>query len=334
VSEDENAPKTMEEGMKLALIGVGEIAQKAYLPLLKTMEGVQISSVMSRNAQLVKSTQARWQIPTGFTRLKDVVDSRPDACLVLTTTTSHFEVARELLENGMDVLLEKPATVTSEEIRILADLAARKGCILMAAYNRRFADFYVQARNLFKTDEILQITLEKHRPFPSYYSLYSQYLDDTIHIIDLLRSFDPNPTPLHTVVTMRQGQPWSAVSTLRLSGGGIATIHACLGAGSWQEKIAIHGAKKTVIVNAFRDLTYINEEGIHVFGPERPSSWKSELAERGFEAELRHFLDCVRTRKTPIVDGYEAYKTQVLVEQLTQLAGEPLEHQERDRNAK
>ena len=320
--------------MNLALIGVGEIAQKAYLPLLKTMEGVQIDSVMSRSAEAVEKTQARWQIPKGFTQLKEVIASRPDACLVLTTTTAHYQVAAELLENGIDVYLEKPATITSEEIKTLADLAAKNSCILMAGYNRRFADFYVQARELIKTEEILQITLEKHRPFPSYTSLYSQYLDDSIHIIDLLRSFDPDPVPLHTAVTMRKGMAWSAVSTLRLSSGGIATIHACLGAGAWQEKISVHGARKTVIVNAFRDLTYINEEGIHVFGPERPSSWKSELAERGFDGEVRHFMDCVSTRKTPIIDGYEAYKTQLLVEQMTLLAGEPLYHEERDRSLK
>lgn len=317
--------------MNLALIGLGEIAQKAYFPLLKTMKGVQISSVCSRSHQSVQNAQARWQIPSGFTRLQDLIDSRPDACLVLATTSSHYEITRQLLENGLDVYLEKPATVHSWEIKALAELAVKNGCILMVAYNRRFADFYVQARNLFKTDEILQITLEKHRPFPSYSSLYSQYLDDTIHIIDLLRSFDPNPQPLHTAVTMRGGQPCSAVSTLRLSSGGIATIHACLGAGAWQEKVSIHGARKTVIVNAFHDLTYINEEGIHLFGPERPSSWKSELVERGFYAEVQHFMDCVRTRKTPVTDGYEAYKTQLLVDQLTQLAGQPLEHQERDR---
>ena len=320
--------------MNLAIIGVGEIAQKAYLPLLKTMEGIQVASVMSRSPDSVERAQARWQIPKGFTQLQDLIASRPDACFVLTTTTSHYQIARELLENGLDVFLEKPATVHSWEIAVLADLAAKNGCILMAAYNRRFADFYVQARELIKTDEILQITLEKHRPFASYTSLYSQYLDDTIHIIDLLRSFDPDPVPLHTAVTMRAGQAWSAVSTLRLSNGGIGTIHACLGAGAWQEKVSIHGTRKTVIVNAFRDLTYIIEDGIQLFGPERPSSWKSELAERGFDAEVRHFLDCVRTRKTPITDGYEAYKTQLLVEQLTQLAGEPLDHKERDRSLK
>ena len=320
--------------MNLAIIGLGEIAQKAYLPLLKTMEGVQITSVMSRSAESVQKAQARWQIPTGFTQLKDVIKSRPDACLVLTTTTAHYQVTRELLEGGMDIYLEKPATVASEEIKALADLAAKNGCILMVGYNRRFADFYVQARELIKTDEILQITLEKHRPFASYTSLYSQYLDDTVHIIDLLRSFDPDPVPLHTAVTMRGGQPWSAVSTLRLSSGGLATIHTCLGAGAWQEKLSVHGARKSVIVNAFRDLTYITEEGVQLFGPERPSSWNSELVERGFYAEVQHFMDCVATRTTPIIDGYEAYKTQLLVEQLTLLAGEPLEHEERDRTLK
>ncbi len=320
--------------MNLAIIGVGEIAQKSYLPLLNTMEGVQIASVMSRTAASVESTQTRWQIPTGFTNLKDVIKSRPDACLVLTTTTAHYQVAKGLLEGGLDVYLEKPATVTSEEIKALANLAAKNSCILMVGYNRRFADFYVQARELITTDEILQITLEKHRPFASYTSLYSQYLDDTIHIIDLLRSFDPDPVPLHTAVTMRNGMAWSAVSTLRLSSGGIATIHTCLGAGAWQEKLSVHGARKSVIVNAFRDLTYITDEGYRVFGPERPSSWKSELTERGFTAEVQHFLDCVRTRKTPVIDGFEAYKTQLLVEQLTLLAGEPLEHEERDRNLK
>ncbi len=97
--------------MKLALFGIGEKAQKAYLPLLKSMEGVQIASVMSRNFHSVKTAQERWQIPIGFTRSEHLIDSRPDACLVLTTTATHFEIVQELFENGLDDLLEKPATV-------------------------------------------------------------------------------------------------------------------------------------------------------------------------------------------------------------------------------
>ncbi len=320
--------------MKLAIIGVGEIAQKAYLPLLKTMEDVQVDSVMSRTLESVRRTQARWQIPTGFTQLKDVIDSRPDACIVLVATIAHYQVAHELLESGIDVYLEKPATVNSWEVKSLAELAAKNERVLMVGYNRRFADFYVQARSLIKTSEIQQIVLEKHRRNASHSTLFSQYLDDTIHIIDLLRSFDPNPTPLQTVTNMADGRLRSAVSLLRLSSGGIATIHTCLDSGAWQEKVSIYGSKKTVIINAFRDLTYINEEGIKVFGPERPGKWKSELTERGFETEVHHFMDCVRTRSTPITDGLEAYKTQLLTEQLTQLAGEPVEYHEIIRDSK
>jgi virulence factor len=320
--------------MKLAMIGIGEIAQKAYFPLLKTMEDVQITSIMSRSVESVTKAQSRWQIPSGFTRLDEVIDHRPDACLVLVATNAHFEIARKLLDNGIDVYLEKPATVRSEETKTLAELAVQKQRVLMVGFNRRYSDFYVQARELMKTSEIQQLTLEKHRRNASHTTLFSQYLDDTIHVIDLLRSFDPDPTPLQTVINMAEGRLRSAVSLLRLSSGGVASIHTCLDSGGWQEKLSIHGTKKTVIVNAFRDLTYINEEGIRVFGPERPGKWKSELTERGFEAEMRHFIECVRTRKTPITDGYEAYKTQLLTEQLTELAGEALDYENIIRDSK
>lgn len=320
--------------MKLAIIGVGEIAQKAYFPLLKTMESVEITAIMSRTIESVSKARSRWEIPFCFTSLDDVIDSRPDACLVLISPVAHFLTARKLLENNIDVYLEKPATLLSGEIRALAELASEKQRVLMVGFNRRFADFYVQARSYFKTAEIQQITLQKHRRNASHTTLYSQYLDDTIHMIDLLRSFDPNPTPLQTVSNIADGRLRSAVSLLRLSSGGIATIHTCLDSGGWQEKVSIHGTKKTVIVNAFRDLTYINEEGIRIYGPERPGKWRSELAERGFQAEFQHFLDCVQTRRTPITDGFETYKTQVLVEQLTQMAGEPLEYEELIRDAK
>ena len=320
--------------MKIAIIGTGDITQKAYFPLLRTMEHVEIASVTSRTQASVDKAQKRWQIPSGFTGVQDVIKSKPDAAMVLNATVAHFQTAKALLENGIDVYIEKPATVSSAETLALAELAQAQGLVLMVGFNRRYADFYVQARELIPLSEIMQITLEKHRRNASHLNLYSQYLDDTIHQIDLLRSFDPDPVPLQTLTTMREGRLRSAVSLLRLSNGGLATIHSCLDSGAWQEKVSIHGGKKSLHVNGFRDLTYIDDNGIRLFGPERPGKWKSELVERGFYAEVRHFMDCVQTRAKPKTDGFEAYKTQLLVEQLSQLAGEPLEYHEFIRDGK
>ncbi len=312
--------------MRLAIIGVGNIAQKAYFPLLKTMEDVQLESVMSRSRASVDKAQLRWSVPKGFTCLSEVIDSRPDACLVLASTSAHFQIASELLKNGLDVYLEKPATVLASEAKELAELAKMNNRVLMVGYNRRYADFFIQAKSYFQPAEIQQITLMKSRRNEPSASLFTQYLDDTIHQIDLLRFFDPNPTPLHTYTTFAAGKLQSAISLLRLSSGGYASIQTFLESGAWQESLLIQGAGKTVSVNAFRDLTYTDGDGIKYFGPERAGKWKSQLVERGVYGEVTHFLDCVRTRQTPQTDGFEAHKTQLLVEELTQLAGEPLNY--------
>ena len=312
--------------MRLAMIGVGNIAQKAYFPLLKIMEDVQLESVMSRSRQSVEKAQTRWGIPKGFTSLNEVIDSQPDACLVVAATSAHYQIASELLTNGLDVYLEKPATVNSNEALKLAELAQEKNRILMVGFNRRYADFFVQAKELIHGTEIQQISLVKSRRNEPSASLFTQYLDDTIHQIDLLRFFDPEPTPLHTITNFEGGKIQGAISLLKLSGGGLATIQTYLDSGAWQESVLLQGSGKTVMVNAFRDLTYTNGEGIKVFGPERTGKWKSQLVERGVYGEVKHFLDCVRTRENPQTDGFEAYKTQLLVEQLTQLAGEHLNY--------
>ena len=312
--------------MRLAMIGVGNIAQKAYFPLLRTMADVELESVMSRSRQSVEKAQARWSVPKGFTTLNELIDSRPDACLVLAATSAHYQIGAELLNNGLDVYLEKPATVFSTEAKLLAELAKEKNRILMVGYNRRFADFFVQAKSYYTVAEIEQITIIKSRRNEPSASLFTQYLDDTIHQIDLLRYFDPDPTPLHTHTNFEGGKLQGAVSMLRLSSGGLASIHTFLNSGAWQESALIQGSGKTVLVNAFRELTYTDGDGIKVFGPERSGMWKPRLVERGVYGEVQHFLDCVRTRQTPQTDGFEAYKTQLLAEQLTQLAGEPLDY--------
>jgi predicted dehydrogenase len=53
---------------------------------------------------------------------------------------------------------------------------------------------------------------------------------------------------------------------------------------------------------------------------DRPGRWVPELTERGFHDEIQHFFDCVRTRKQPMTDGYEAARTQELEEALVALA--------------
>ena len=307
--------------LDIAIIGAGSIAGKAYLPLLRTWPGARIMGVFSRRQESVERVCRDWQIDYGTTSLDAILERRPDAAFILTNTTSHFELARRILAAGVDVYLEKPATIASTQTVALAEQASLSGRILMVGFNRRYAPLYQQAKEYFAGRRILQLVIEKHRPTAFHVSLFNNYLDDTIHIIDLVRYFCGEVHPLSTSYSMQRGRLFNAASLLGLSSGGCAVVLTCLQAGAWQERVSIHGEKLTAEVSAFRELRLKYPDHEEVYGGDRPGKWTSELSERGFSGEIAHFFDCVRQRSRPSPDGYDAARTQELVETLTRQAG-------------
>jgi predicted dehydrogenase len=61
-----------------------------------------------------------------------------DCAVVATPTTTHFDVAHELLEAGVDVMIEKPITATVEEAQRLIELAAAKNRIIQVGHVERY----------------------------------------------------------------------------------------------------------------------------------------------------------------------------------------------------
>jgi virulence factor len=315
-----------ERPLNIVVLGAGGIARKAYLPLLRTWPGCQIVGLYSQTQTTVDTICKDWQIEFGSTNLNNFLNLRPDAAFILTNTSSHNEIARQCLEANIDIYLEKPATVSSTQTRALADLAAKKERIFMVGFNRRYAPLYQLAKEYFSGHKIMQIVVEKHRTASHHVSLFNQYLDDTIHAIDLVRYYCGPVEPFHTTYSLQDGKVANAVSQMKLSNGGIALVLSCLMAGAWQERVSIYGDQLTVEVNAFRELRLKYPDHEEVYGGDRPGRWIPELTERGFSGELAHFFDCVRNRTQPITDGYQAAQTQELVEQLTRLAGADIEY--------
>ncbi len=61
-----------------------------------------------------------------------------DCAVVATPTTSHYDVARELLDAGVDVMIEKPITATADQARRLIQLATEKGRIIQVGHVERY----------------------------------------------------------------------------------------------------------------------------------------------------------------------------------------------------
>ncbi len=310
--------------MKIAVFGTGGIAQKAYFPLLLTMPDMEIVSVFSRTQASCDQAKTQWGFDNTTMDIQAVLDKKPQAAFVISSTESHYDICRRLLENGVDVYSEKALTSSSAQSFELGNLAEKMGRILAVGFNRRYALLYLQAKEIFGSRRIQSALIQKHRTKMNYNRLFQQYLDDSIHQIDLARFFCGELEPCSTFVDKRDGKISGAVSLLNIPGGGLATILTSNAAGAWQESVTLHGDGISVHIDAFQQLTVKDEEHEVVYGNDRAGKWIRDLRERGFEGEIRHFLDCVQSRQTPLTSAEEAAKTQVLLEELVRLSGEEI----------
>jgi virulence factor len=301
---------------RLGIIGLGGMAQRAYLPVLSNLELVDLAVVMSRRADVVERIRTQYRVLGGTTDSAEFLRQNLEAAVVLTPSPTHFGIVKWLLEAGVDVLVEKPATMSSRETAFLGELAEQCGRVLMVAFNRRFSPLYQKAKGLFAGRKVTLCVAEKHRERAVNPSLLAHYYEEDIHMIDLLRWYGSEARAVSTQSLMRDGKLVDAASLVAFEKGGIGILAASLEAGGWLERVTLHGEGLTVQVDAFRELRVLRGDADEVSGREMAAQWISSLEVRGFEQLVKHFVECVQKRQTPVTSAVEAFKTQVLLEDM------------------
>lgn len=305
--------------LRVALVGLGEIAQKAYLPVLADWEGLELL-FCSRRPSTVAALQRRYRVAKGTADLQELIDWRPQAALVLAPTTAHYDIARQLLEAEIDVYLEKPATASSAETRRLAEQAEAGQRVLMVGFNRRYAPLHRLARELWGERRASLALFQKHRARGFHPNLAVHYTEEMVHLVDLLRYFCGEGEAVSTHQQM-DGKLVAATSTVALQNGCQASLLASMQAGHWQETYALHGEGASLYVQAFSRVVFTSGGEQRTWEESYASSWQTTLKGRGFFDQIAHFLECVQTRAQPRTSGWEALKTQLLLEALIEQAG-------------
>ncbi len=301
--------------MRIAIVGTGGIATKAWLPLLASRPGIELAACNRSPGPLAAAVEGH-RPAFATTDLDTLVAWKPAAAFVLTATGAHAAIVEKLLRAGIDVCVEKPATPTSAATRALAELAERERRVLMVAFNRRYAPLHARARELWAGRTIGLAVFEKHRGGAAHPDLLSNYVDDTIHLIDLVRFFCGEGEAVDTVARTRDGRLVDAASTVRLASGGHAHLLTSLEAGTWRERVALHGAGASLELDAFSGLRFAEGAEERTWTEGYARSWTPTLEARGFAAQIDHFLDCVATRRAPSTSAWDSVKTQTLLEEL------------------
>ncbi|NLU69927.1 Gfo/Idh/MocA family oxidoreductase [Streptomyces sp. HNM0574] len=298
--------------MRIGVIGLGDIAQKAYLPVLAAQPDLE-PHLVTRNPETLERVGAAHRVPAGHlhTDLDALLDRRPDAAFVHTATVAHPEIVTRLLEAGVPTYVDKPLAYELAEAQRLVELAERRRTGLTVGFNRRHAPGYAQCLE-HPRDLIL---LQKHRVgLPE--APRTMVFDDFIHVVDTLRFLAPG-TPDHIDIRTRVRDGLLHHAVLQMSGDGFTAIGAMNRlSGSAEEVLEVSGADSKREV---RDLAAVVD---HRGQPSvrRRGDWVPVARQRGIEQIVLAFLDAVRAGERP--SAQDALLTHELCERVVIAAEE------------
>lgn len=299
--------------IKTAIIGLGDIARKAYLPILTQNPELDLF-IHSRTPERVQQIQNKYHIQNASCSFDDVLNWQPNVVFILTPPALHAPMAERVLSMGVDVFLEKPATTSAEETLRLAEVAEQNQRVLMVGMNRRFAPINVQAKKMWGERCASLAYFEKHRAKPFHPNLFVHVNEEWIHTIDLMRFFCGEARAIETIFKADNRFLHNALCRLELENGGDAFLMGCMSADGWQERYTLEGGGASLRIEAFEFLDWHSENYHQVIRQGYDRDWEPSLATRGFVGEIDHFFHCVQTRDMPACSAYDAYKTQLLVE--------------------
>ena len=129
----------MAENLRVGLLGLGAIAQVVHLPVLHSLEGVELAGVCDVDRSKATAIASRFGNPRVF-RSDDEVFNDPDldAIVICTPNYLHHTQSIAALEAGKHVLVEKPLAIKAEDAEQVLAAAERTGKTLMVAMNNRY----------------------------------------------------------------------------------------------------------------------------------------------------------------------------------------------------
>jgi virulence factor len=292
--------------VRVGVIGLGDIAQKAYLPVLGAQAGLELHMQTRTPATLGRIGDA-YRIPADQRHqdLDALLAAGLDAAFVHAPTEAHSGIVSRLLEAGVATYVDKPLAYELAESERLVRLAEERGVSLAVGFNRRYAPGYAQC--VEHPREL--ILMQKNRVgLPE--NPRTLVLDDFIHVVDTLRFLLPGAADrmdvrgrvrgglLHHLVLTLSGDGFTAVGIMnRLSG-------------STEERLEVSGQDtKREVVNLAEVIDHKGQPSIR-----RRGDWVTVARQRGIEQTALAFLDAVRAGK--LVSARDALQTHELCERV------------------
>lgn len=270
--------------MKIGIIGLGNIFQKAYLPTLAENRQAHSYYFTSKNEETKKLLKNNYGFTNFAETLDELLEEGIEACLIHSATVAHYELAKKCLNAGVHVLMDKPLSEEYEETKELIELAEEKNLTLMIGFNRRFTPTVNQLKALPNKRVIY---LEKNRTFAEYdtkfavYDLFLHLVDTAVYLLDssdikIISSHIEETKILEYMTVILQDGQTTAILTMDMKSGANTEMY----------RVTSDQGIMTVA-----NLSEISHQKGTEITKKLVSDWEKTLVTRGFEPMLKAFLE-------------------------------------------
>lgn len=271
--------------MKLGIIGIGEIARKAYLPIFSTIAGVDLY-LSSRNMQVLEDVGRQYRITHQYQDWNDLLDARLDAVLIHAATLAHETLVLPFLQRKIPVFIDKPITNDYYSSAKLFEQSQKSQCPLVVGFNRRFAPVYKNLKSISGKDIVI---MQKNRE-NSLRDIRTVIFDDFIHVVDTLRFLIPGQVEDISVQAKSNNGQLEYVVLQWIQGLTTAIGIMHLRSGYSEELVEILARGEKWVVKQMSETIHLQKVAMI-----QPSSdWTLTLEKRGFTKMVLSFLEIVR----------------------------------------
>ena len=298
----------MEGKLRVAVVGVGHLGA-IHAAIYSRMPEVELVGVIDTNTATVSSLASKYScdvIEPGSSLL-----GRVDAVSVAVPTSFHREVAEPILSDGIPMLLEKPIAQSLEDARKIVECASQSGAILQIGHLERFNAGVIRLTQ--ELDEPRFIEVHRLGEFVERVSDVDVVTDLMIHDIDIVLSLVSADLKYVSAVGARVITDHVDIANARLefNNGAIANVTASRVSKNTFRRIRIFGQSCYLGLN-FRDQQIdVVRPGLAPVGggfPEMISETINVTPRAPLDAELEHFVQCVKEGRRPLVSGAEGVR--------------------------
>lgn len=268
----------------------------------------------STRAREVASSVGAWAL-TDYRELF----GRVDCVSIAVPTQHHYAVAKDCLECGIDVLVEKPLTATAAEGRALVELAMQHRRILQVGHLERFNPALRSLAGILAAPRFIEC--QRIAPFVERGADVDVVRDLMIHDLDVVLSIVRSPVVSIEAfgVPVLTAEPDIANARLRFQSGCIADVTASRVAMKRERKMRIFQPDAYIVVDYGEKRIRICRREQGKEGHELPHITLEECevsGEDALEEEIRDFIQSVRERREPVVSGREGLQALEIAERI------------------